>query len=402
MALSVSCPNCGKRFENIKPRHAGKKAKCGCGEIIRLGAKKKAKAADSDSSSVLDELMEVDLLGDELLGDQLLGGSLLGQSSGATPAGNGALSDLADPGELRSPKRDQKKQYAAVQSNGPSKFRKSKTRNRAQPKPAKTKPNSPTRPATQPAELEEPIFNQSYSDLESILEGTGNAAPIVVPPPEEYRDEDGQSEEAVASKRGGSPIGFLSALLSGTLAFWFGVFAVISKFKVIDQLLTSGFSQALHRLYTGQFGSLELRSVYQTLFSVLGWVFWTVAICLMILGAAQFLNSLFRLVTKRHFFRRIDGLTATFGALVLFLMVGWIFAQASLQRDQHKFLNEYERPATVNDQELEVVTVLRTEVDAQHRATQNWLLVGALVPMSVFVLSMTRLLTLKPDRPMSG
>ena len=122
----------------------------------------------------------------------------------------------------------------------------------------------------------------------------------------------------------------------------------------------------------------------------------------MILGATQFLNSLYRLLTKRHFFRRIDGMTATFGALAMFLMVGWIFAQASLQRDQHKLLNEYERPATVNDQELEVVTLLRNEVDAQHRATQNWLLVGALVPMSVFVLSMTRLLTLKPDRRMSG
>ena len=400
MALSVSCPNCGKRFENIKPKHAGKKAKCGCGEIVRLGSlgPQKAKASDSDSSSVLDELMDVDLLGDELLGDELLGGSLLGQSSGATAAGTDARSDVEDPGEIRSDQRDQKKQDAPSQSGRASKARKSKTRNRAQPKPAKTKP----RPAAQP-EPEEPIFDQSYSDLESILEGTGNAAPIVVPPPEEHRDEDAQSEEAVASKKkGGSPIGFLSALLSGTLAFWFGVFAVISKFKVIDQLLTSGFSQALHRLYTGDFGSLELRAGYQTLFSVLGWVFWTVAICLMILGATQFLNSLYRLLTKRHFFRRIDGMTATFGALAMFLMVGWIFAQASLQRDQHKFLNEYERPATVNDQELEVVTLLRNEVDAQHRATQNWLLVGALVPMSVFVLSMTRLLTLKPDRRMSG
>ena len=393
MALSVSCPNCGKRFENIKPKHAGKKAKCGCGKIIRLGSKKD-KVSDSDSSSALDDLMEVDLLGDELLGDQLLGGSLLGQSSAATVAGTGAPSDIEDPGELRKPRRAQKKQEATTQSDQAAKTRKPKTRNRPQPKRAKAKPSPPA----QPAKPEEPIFNQSYSDLESILEGTGDAAPIVVPPPEEYRDKDDQSEEAVKSKRGGSPVGFLSALLSGTLAFWFGVFALISKFKVIDQFLTSGFSQALNRLYAGDFGSLELRPVYQTLFSVLGWVFWGVALCLMILGATQFLNSLYRLLTKRHFFRRIDGMTATFGALAMFLMVGWIFAQASLQRDQHKFLNEYERPATIIDKELEVVTLLRTEVDAQHRITQRWLLAGALIPMSVFVLSMTRLLTLKPDR----
>jgi len=382
LALSVSCPNCGKRFENIKPKHAGKKAKCSC-QTVRL-APKKAKASDSDSSTAFEELMEVDLLGDELLGDQFLGDLLLGlgENPDTSVVAASARPDVEDRGEHRSD--------ASVEPSQKSKSRNSRTENRAPVKPAKEK----LIPA---ARSDEPIFDQSYSDLDSILEGGGNAAPIVARSPEPDRDDEAQSEEAVASKRSGSPIGFLTSLLSGTLAFWFGVFAVISKFAVIDQLMTSGFSQALHRLYAGDFGSLELRGVYETLFVILGWMFWVVATCLMILGLAQFLNSLYRLFTKRHFFRPIDGLTATFGALAMFLMVGWIFAQASLQRDQHKFLNDYERPAAVNDQELEVVTLLRAEIDAQHRGIQNWLLVGALVPMSVFVLSMTRLLTLKPD-----
>ena len=137
---------------------------------------------------------------------------------------------------------------------------------------------------------------------------------------------------------------------------------------------------------------------FETLFLVFGWAFWMVALCLMIFGATQFLNSLFRLFTKRHFFRSIDGLTATCGVVVLFLLVGWIFAQASIERAQHKFLNEYEKPATVDGGELEFVTLLREEIEGQHTLARNWLLVGALIPMSIFVLSMTRLLTFKPDR----
>ena len=383
LSLNVSCPNCGKQFKNIKPELAGKKAKCACGQIVRLGEAKN-KASDSDSSPFPDDLMQVDLLGDELLGDDLLGDALLGQSSGPP----GATADFG-----RSKALEKRK-------NRPS-----KDRPQSQSETAKSRPNSAQSPKPQPrpAAVEELNLGQSYSDLESILDGVGDAAPIVVRPPEEARDADAEtpSGEAVPKTRKGSPVGLVSALLSGTFAFWFGVFALISKFKVIDQLLTSGFSQALHRMYLGDFGSLELNEVnerFEAFFMVYGWTFWMVALCLMILGATQFLNSLYRLFTKRHFFRSIDGLTATCGVVALFLLVGWIFAQASIERAQHKFLNEYEKPATVYGEELEVVTLLREEIDAQHTLARNWLLVGALIPMSVFVLSMTRLLTLKPDR----
>ena len=388
MSLSVSCPNCGKRFKNIKPELAGKKARCACGNVVRLGGAK-IKDSDSDSSPLHDDLMQVDLLGDELLGDDLLGDAMLGQSSSA-PAEAAASSRPPATSEPRISE---------------SRNRSSKKRRRSKSKTTTNKPGSSQPPAKspqpKPAEAEEPIFGQSYSDLDAILEGAGDAAPIVARPPQESRDAQTPDAETVLKKRRGSPVGLVSALLSGTIAFWFGVFALVSKFKIIDQLLTSGFSNALHNVYTGDFGLTEASEVnerYQAIFSALGWAFWLVALCLMIFGATQFLNSLYRLFTKRHFIRPIDGLTATCGVVALFLMVGWIFAQASKERAQHKFLNEYERPATVVGEELEVVTLLREEIETQHTLTRNWLLAGALVPMSVFVLSMTRLLTLRPNR----
>ncbi len=414
MALSVSCPNCGKRFKNIKPEYAGKNAKCACGNIVRLSAKlskptkptQLAELGNSDSS-ISDDLMEVDLLGDELLGDELLSNELFGDKLPSDVSVDHQEGQSADPvAPAKTTQHDQVSivdpfaDPATASDQERSKPIKEKKRRRFKPR---RQPAS-TRQATDPQDPlnpQEPIFNQSYSDLESILEGIGDAAPIAVRPP----DEDDQAEEQSApssKQRQGSPIGLLSALLSGTLAFWFGVFALISKFAVVEWS-TIGFSQTLHRVYNGEFGdgelsALELSRGYQVLFSVYGWVFWSLAVCLMVFGAAQFLNSLYRLITKRHFFRRIDGWTATSGVVVLFLMVGWVFAQSSLQREQHKFLNEYEKPATVNGESLEVVTQLRDKVDGQHRVTRNWILVGALVPMSVFVLSMTRLLTLSSDR----
>ena len=380
MSLSVSCPNCGKQFKNIKPELVGKKAKCACGQIVRL-SDAGVKTSDGDPSLLPDDLMQVDLLGDELIGDELLGNMLPGPSS--APAVNTDRNRLQGTSE---PEHPDVKQLT------------SSKRETAKPQPAPIESSG-----SKPAPIEEAIFDQSYSDLDSILEGVGDAAPIAARPRprEEVEDSDAPGGEAIQEKRKGSPVGFLAALLSGTIAVWFGAFAMTSKFKVIDQFLTSAFSEALNSMYVGDLGSSELSEVnerFQIFFMVFGWVFWTVALCLMVLGATQVLNSLYRLFAKRNFFRSIDGLTATFGVVALFLLVGWIFAQASLERAQHKYLNEYEKPATIIGQKLEVVTQLREEIDAQHKLIRNRLLMGALVPMSVFALSMTRLFTLKPDR----
>ncbi len=384
MSLSVSCPNCGKQFRNIKPELRGKKAKCACGHVVRLG-ESQSKISDSDSNPLSDDLMQVDLLGDELLGDALLGDAMLGKRSGASAV-----------------PRDPDQSKSSTKSENRSLKKQSRSdRDASRPDPSPVEASEIEASRNQPVAAEEPIFNQSYSDLESILDGVGDASPVVVRPPEPARDRESQSGGEAPNKRKGSPVGFLSALLSGTLAVWFGVFAMTSKFKIIHQWLTSGLSQAFHRMYSGNFGSWELNEVnerFETFFMTYGWAFWLVTLCLMIFGATQFLNSLYRLFAKRNFFRSIDGLTATCGVVALFLLVGWIFAQASIERAQHKFLNEYQKTATQDGGELEVVTSLREEIDGQHKLARNWLLVGALVPMLVFVLSMTRLLTLKPDR----
>ena len=37
MTLSFACPHCGKTYRNVKQKLIGKKARCSCGNVIRIG-----------------------------------------------------------------------------------------------------------------------------------------------------------------------------------------------------------------------------------------------------------------------------------------------------------------------------------------------------------------------------
>ena len=68
MTLSVFCPVCGKQFRNIKAEMIGKKARCTCGNILRIVD---AFANQVEPDKPLD-LLGVDLLGDDMLGEELM------------------------------------------------------------------------------------------------------------------------------------------------------------------------------------------------------------------------------------------------------------------------------------------------------------------------------------------
>lgn len=247
-------------------------------------------------------------------------------------------------------------------------------------------------------ESQKPIFADTYSDLDSILEGAGDASPVAPRPLKDVsvREPASVGSEVDGDQSGARPpssAGMLAAFVSSILAFWFGVFSVVARFGPVEQPLVSGFTSTLHSIYSGDFGDYEVGSTLQILMIGLGWLFWIVALLLMVFGAAQFLNAMYRLIAGKHFFGSSDGLTGAMAVGALFIVVGLLFTQVACHQAQHKFLDDYEKPVVEQGQHLETIEALRLELTAKQTASRNWLIVGAVVPVSVFVFSTIRLFT---------
>lgn len=416
MTLNVSCPNCGKKFERIKPSLIGKKAQCVCGQIIRLGKKQKrvSKSSLPDSrtpSQKNDDLMQVDLLGDDLLGDELLGDQLLG----------GDLEDPAvvipdpipdpKPHPKPHPKPDPKppKTVQEIQKSVRKPVQK-KERTKAQVVTPVVQVDTVSRKKKRRSRnAQKPVFEETYNDLDAILNGAGDAAPIAPRAQRPSRKESSHSssvnehDKIEASNGKGSSVGLIAAILSSVLAFWFGVFAIVPRFGVVDQPLIGGFTSTLHSIYHAEFGGhgvealstgdYEVSESLQALMIGIGWLFWVVAILLMLFGAAQFLNAIYKMVSGQSFFRWCDGLTGATAVAALFVVVGLLFTQTTCHKAQQKFLDDYEAPVVAEGEHLETVEALRAELKKDQNAARNWLFVGAAVPLSIFVFSSVRLFT---------
>lgn len=385
MSLSISCPSCGKQFRKIKAEMAGKKARCSCGEIVRLGPKKSnsKKSKRKRRKKEPSDLLDIDLLADEMLGDQLLG-----------DFSQDEVSTEADPPPVQS---------AVVPSLTPNPNRKT---DRGSKKRSQVPEVSPTvddssKPGTG---SEAPLPVPSFDDLDDILAGAGNAAPLIARPGlgEPRRGEEGATSDLPLPKKSyqasNSPLGFGAALGSGTLALWFGLLVVVSRFQIIPIMLVERFSQQLQLGNTAMLGTAEVSGGYQFLFIALGWLLWGVATLLIFVGVGQFFNTVIQLISKRQPLRSADGLAATLGVSAVFLIVAMVFAQAMFANQQYRSLDEIEHPFITEGEHLGNVSRLREEIGARSSAFTVPLLVGATVPMTIFMLSMVRLFTKNSNR----
>jgi hypothetical protein len=189
--------------------------------------------------------------------------------------------------------------------------------------------------------------------------------------------------------------------LPAKLAFWFGIFVAVARFQIVDRMLLSDLSRHLQSVNSATLGNSDVPREFQILFVSLGWVLWGVAVALVLVGVAQFINAWVKLLVDRQPLRRADGLAATLGVCGLFLMVAMAFAQASFANHQHRLLDAYELPVVAANERLENVSRLRAEIDAPNKAFTTSLLVGATVPLAIFVFSAVRLFTKSPDAPKS-
>lgn len=417
LKLSFSCQNCGKQFSNLKPELAGKKVRCRCGAVVRLGenlGKKSGQASNSDvnatskskpSSASSEDLLGVDLLGLEMLGEQLSGGDLGGPNSAqikqTTPKRPPPMQPKA---KQQQHKQVRPKQFKQPRVGSPSVSR--PPRNRVpQVDVEEVSEVSPSSRSNSsgiglPASS---AFEDAYGDLDSILDGAGDASPLRVSPRDEPAPSDrdangtpnGDSADLSASppKFDSRTLGFMAALASGAMAFWFGLFVCVSRFQLIDLSFINQFSTHLRSVFGGVFGDTELTTGFQTMFLVLGWLLWGAAVLLMLLGAAQFINAFTKLVFQRQIAAWSDGLAAAFGIVLVFLLVALVFSQTSWANHENFILDGYERPVVAEGEHLDVVDRVRGAIDERSRSFTTWMLFAVSIPFSIFVASMVRLFT---------
>ncbi|MFT5304380.1 MAG: hypothetical protein ACI87E_002527 [Mariniblastus sp.] len=427
LKLSFSCQNCGKQFSNLKPELAGKKVRCRCGAVVRLGenlGKKSGQASISDanatskskpSSASSEDLLGVDLLGLEMLGEQLSGGDLGGKNSAqikqSTPKRPPPMPPKAEQQNAKQqpPKRQQLKQVKPKQSKQPRVEAPSVSllpRNRVPQVDVEEVSEVSPSSRSNSSGIGLPVssaFGDAYGDLDSILDGAGDASPLRVSPRDETapsdRDANGTPNGDSADLNARPPkfdsrtLGFMAALASGAMAFGFGLFVCVSRFQLIDLLFINQFSTHLRSVFGGVFGDTELTAGFQTMFLVLGWMLWGAAVLLMLLGAAQFINAFTKLVFQRQIAAWSDGLAAAFGIVLVFLLVALVFSQTSWANHENFILDGYERPVVAEGEHLDVVDRVRGAIDERSRSFTTWMLFAVSIPFSIFVASMVRLFT---------
>jgi hypothetical protein len=349
LKLTVSCPDCGKVFRNLKSELAGKKARCSCGKLVRLGAKKSS--ASETSATVTDE------------------------SENASRKSEPGLPTVAPE---RSP------------SNKKKPARK-KRRGRTIEIPITVSVSSPG--------TEKPLFNDTYGDLDDILAGAGDSAPLKVPEPQEpatAASDESTSIKAPSASAVPSQVGVIAGLLSATLAVWFGTLIATSKFALIDWPLIRNLSNPLQNLFYVSFGEAEVTTTFNAVFLLLSWILWLASLALIAFGIGQFLNTFVQLLFRRPFINRIDGLIGTCAATILFLMIAIIFTQITFSNAEYRRLEGYNLPFSTEQEKLaNVIQLQATEGDRSDSFT-NGMLFGSAVPFSIFALTMLRLFTKAP------
>lgn len=314
MTISISCTDCGKQFRNISPRFAGKKARCSCGAVVRLGS------AETDR-----------------------------------------------PGKKKSHPGKKKSQRATKQKRG-----------------------------------RRPAFEETYGDLDAILDEVGVETPAAVssgpirPRTVSARavtqTEHGSSRRGpVAASPGLATIRFCAGIGASVIGFWFGVLIVVSRFYVFPIIGVIGVSTSLNAASVASFGDAEVASRFSMIFVTLGWMLWGAGLVMMFASGVQCVSTIVRQFWGRSLAEWSDGVAATAAVAAVFLMVALVFTQSSFRQNQSFLLDEFERPAVEAGEHLPQVELRRQDNDENNRGFTLSMLVGAGFPASIFVLSVVRL-----------
>lgn len=253
------------------------------------------------------------------------------------------------------------------------------------------------------------VFENSYSDLDQILSGRGSSAPLPARPTKPNSEatatnllpgktlapSTAQTNREAESTLGyggtGMSVGFLVAMLSGSLAAWFSLFVLSSRFYVLEFQPLNLVSQTLHDSSLATFGDLLISPGIERSFVVLGWVIWIAAACLLALGVGQLINAFAKLFRRRSLLAGIDGITGLTAIVLLFMLLSTIFVHFSHMREINRDLVQ---KAGGQIDENTVLGRNFQELQATHsdhsRQFMTSMIVASSAPLFICLLSLSR------------
>jgi hypothetical protein len=197
-------------------------------------------------------------------------------------------------------------------------------------------------------------------------------------------------------------IGFLSALVSATIAFWFGYLVVSVRLTDSEQVIVKQFDRIMTQVNEADLGPEEISPGLVTSFQIVGWTMGGVALLLMLLAIGQFGDAFFQLFTGHRIIGWGDGLVASLGITFVFLIVAVLFLHNSHMAALNRELNQIVAPQGFGEASLANVERVREEYKTRGREFTTGMLVIAIVPMLVFVFSMIRLFACTGDTKRLG
>ena len=339
MTLSFACPKCGKTYRNVKQQLIGKKARCSCGKVIRIG--------NSDRSASIRDFLENDRTS-ESESQNSVAERAAAQNDGA--AGESRLS------------RDEKKRVPTVDVRINKRL----------------------------------VIKDHYDDLDALLAGNvyEDISELADVPNREVGIPAGLvSKPPAENPAARSSLALIAAIASATMAFWFGLLVVLLRFTEFDNLLLNYFQQTHASINSASFGDDELTTGLKLGFIVMGWSMWVAGLAMVLLAVVQLLNALVQLFIQRQWLRWADGLMATLSIIFVFLVVGSLFLHASQMTKLNRELNKIVPVATADEFVPPNVQRIREQYNQRNRTFTIVMLVSGAVPLTIFAFSMVRLFT---------
>lgn len=192
-----------------------------------------------------------------------------------------------------------------------------------------------------------PSAFEDFGDLDDILNGVGDVAPLHVSPkpPQVASNRPIRPSSAVQpasvtadpkpdneENRSRPKVGagqIIMGLIAGTIAIWYGIFVVVSRFNSIDQFLLATLSTQLRNAYTATFGLYDVPQHIQTSYSILGWTLFAIGLILVLVGIAQVINSFFQVLLQRGLIPWIDGIGSILALASFSIFVAYVMLHSS-------------------------------------------------------------------------
>lgn len=256
-----------------------------------------------------------------------------------------------------------------------------------------------------------------FGDLDQILAGEGDAAPIPIASREPSstttvtasgslpkfaarRESTAASPMPNANARRRhtrrTNISTLAACTAATIGFWTGVLLLWSRFQIVDSFLLRPVMLQLNSMCRATFVATELTETQRYIFLGLGWLVVVIGAALVFACSLQFVNAVLQLLTKRRLFKWTDGVVAALAVVLLFALVSGIFTHATVTQQQLKSIQQFNR-LTDADAELENAKAARLDFEAQGKDFQVTLSVIAGIALSLFLVTSLRMLTQTTD-----